>query len=144
MEELCGLVDLDWEERQARAEQILSSNSWKQDLCNELQGLSFRDLEQFLQSVASERQKKEEGYERKLAKYNDKAIKQPKPLSRGGARPAAKPKPPPRSLAEILSQVYAPRVVEHGGLSPEERERLGIWPNKRSEKILSNTNDDDN
>ena len=146
MEELCGLVGLDWEARQERAEDILRSNSWKQDLCNELQGLSFRDLEQYLQSVATERQKKEEGYERKLAAYNAKETKSTaKSLRRDSSKPAGLPKPPPRTLAEILRQVYAPRVAESGGLSPEERERLGLSPSKAlREDLFPDTPDADN
>lgn len=141
MEELCGLVGLDWEERQAKAEQILKSNSWKQDLCNELQGLSFRDLEAYLQGVATERQKKEEGYERKLAKYNEK---RDKPLQRNSTKSTPTPKAPPRSLAEILEQVHAPRV-EWGGLTPEERKQISKFlPAPRSDEIPRKTNDDDN
>lgn len=120
IEELCGLVGLDWEARQERAEQILRSNSWKQQLCNELQGLSFRDLEQHLQGVATERQKKEEGYERKLATY--KSVRG----NTAGSTPSVKtPVARPRTLQEILQQVYGPRVRPEG-LTHEERQRLNL------------------
>ena len=138
MEELCGLTGLGWEDRQEKAEEILRSNSRKQDLCNELQGLSFRELEQYLQNVATERQKKEEGVERKLT-TNDK-----EPLRRNPIRPAAKPKPPPRTLAEILRQVYAPRVDSHEGLSSEERQRIGLSNPNRFSDLLSDPTDADN
>lgn len=93
IEDLCGLSGLDWEARQERANQILASPEWKQRLCNELTGLSFRELEQTLSGVATERQKKE----------NDAHLANKS--SRHSGRKA------PRSLAEILAQVYAPRVV---------------------------------
>ena len=105
IEIICGLVGLDWEARQERAEQILNSTSWKQQLCNDFLGLSFRDLELHLQSVATERQKKEENTERKLAERSDNE----KPMLRGGSRPAGSPAARPRTLAEILKQVYSPR-----------------------------------
>lgn len=124
IEEICGLAGLDWEERQEKANQILASFEWKQKLCNELVGLSFRELERALTGVATERQKKEDSYERKLALYSGTAdgstsssAKNKRNSSRDrrvGPESASKnnlqrPKPPPRSLAEILAQVYAPR-----------------------------------
>lgn len=120
IEEMCGLNGLDWEARQERAEKILASTEWKQSLCNELQGLSFRELEQTLIGVASERQKKEESYERKLKAYNDKTDRsgkyvKPKPLRGDMAKssgPRNVPKSVPRTLAQILAQVYAPRESE--------------------------------
>jgi hypothetical protein len=124
IEELCGLIGLDWEARQKRAEQILSNNSRKQDLCNDLQGLSFRELEQHLQGVATERQKKEEGYERKLAIYNEKTSKL-ESVRRSPIKPAPKPKPPVRTLEEILQQVYAPRV-DPQPLTPDEKAALKL------------------
>mgnify|MGYP006888963374 FL=1 len=105
---------LDWETRQSRASQILASADWKQSLCNDLQGLSFRDLERTLNGVISERQKKEDSYQRKLDLYNEGRIKK-KPVQRDTDRTdgtrETKPKSPPRTLEQILVQVYAPRVV---------------------------------
>ncbi len=114
IEEICGLHGLDWETRQSRASQILASTDWKQSLCNDLQGLSFRDLERTLNGVISERQKKEDNYQQKLSLYNEGKIKK-KPMQRDTNRTDAnhetKPKSQPRTLEQILAQVYAPRVV---------------------------------
>lgn len=117
IEEICGLAGLEWEERQAKAEQILASPEWKQKLCNELIGLSFRELERTLRGIATEREKKEESYERKLEAYNDGRSNK-RPTSKGGtagsksngvSKGLSRQRPPPRSLAEILAQVHAPR-----------------------------------
>ncbi len=134
IESLCGLIGLDWEARQKRAEQILSNNSWKQQLCNDLQGLSFRDLELHLESVVTERQKKEEGEERKLVHKvdNEKLIRQNTSKST--------PKLPPRTLAEILHQVHSPRV---GYFEHEESGKFGPLGKKPIVGILSDTSDDD-
>lgn len=117
IEEICGLHGLDWETRQSRASQILASADWKQSLCNDLQGLSFRDLERTLRGVISERQKKEDSYQRKLDLYNEGRIKK-KPMRREtnendgtSESKSTKSKSPPRTLEQILAQVYAPRVV---------------------------------
>lgn len=116
---MCGLAGLEWEERQAKANQILVNTEWKQKLCNELVGLSFRELERALRGIASERQKKEESYERKLDAYRTGASpKRPGTGHRSSSDRATGPKStqkgslqrsPPRSLEEILAQVYAPR-----------------------------------
>lgn len=113
IEDLCGLSGLDWEARQERAAQILASPEWKQSICNDLIGLSFRELERTLSSVASERQKKEDSYEHKLATYKKGANKR---SSSNVDRPKS------RTLSEILAQVYAPRVVQV--LPKEELRRL--------------------
>ena len=139
IETLCGLVGLDWEARQERAGQILCSTSWKQQLCNDLQGLSFRDLELYLQDVVSERQKKEEGVERKLATHGDD---NEKPVRRGSTKSPPNLQVRPRTLSEILAQVHAPRV-EFGGFTPEEREKLKLWTKKESVDILPDTLNDD-
>jgi hypothetical protein len=104
IEEACGLTSLDWEARQERATQILANLNWKQKLCNELLGLSFRELERILIGIANERQKKEDSYNQKLNIYKkDKIVKKNNNISN---------RPPPRSLEEILAQVYAPREEE--------------------------------
>ena len=122
--EITGLNGLDWEARQERATKILASPEWKQQLCNELIGLSFRELERYLTGVATEREKKEESYERKLEAYRTGQFsKPPKPMRRdfAGSKPKASNAPnkhrsgdayKPRTLKEILAQVYAPRVCE--------------------------------
>lgn len=123
IEEICGFKDLDWEARQVKAEQILASSEWKQSICNELIGLSFRELERTLSGVATERQKKEDSYERKLEAYKSgRSNRQPKPDSKRkyaegseygtSARKLKSEKAGPRTLKEILAQVHAPRVCE--------------------------------
>ena len=104
VEELCGLEDLQWEERRAKAESILASSERKQELCNQLQGLSFRELEKVLKSVIAERQVKEveEGTTSKSRTAHLYRSKE------------EQKKNPGRSLADILKQVYAPRET-HGG-----------------------------
>lgn len=112
IEEICGLKDLAWEVRQARATQILESSEWKQSICNELIGLSFRELEQTLSGVASERQKKEDSYERKLKAYQAGKANKQRNVPKSNSTSSTKT---PRSLEEILAQVYAPRVVSTWG-----------------------------
>lgn len=138
IEELCGLANLGWEARQERASDILANNEWKQQICNELQGLSFRDLEKHLSSVRSERQKKEDSYERKLKTYKKgTAHKKQEPLQRDSTVPK-------RTLAEILAQVYAPRVVQGPGFTDDERRVLAELRAKRvADDILSDTPSDD-
>jgi hypothetical protein len=103
IEEMCGLVSLDWEARQQRANQILASTEWKQKLCNELIGLSFRELEQILSGIATERQKKEENDDKRQKSLRGDSIE-------SGSR--LKSHAVPRTLRQILAQVYAPRVDE--------------------------------
>jgi hypothetical protein len=98
IEDMCGLASLGWEDRQDKANQILSSNEWKQRLCNELIGLSFRELEKVLIGIANERQKRVE---------NDHPGK--KSVRRDYIGTTGDKPPPRRTLAEILAQVYAPR-----------------------------------
>jgi len=93
IEEACGLKELAWKARQDKANQILASTEWKQQICNELIGLSFRELEQVLAGIASERQKKEKNCEKKL-----KATRHV------------------RSLSEILAQACSSRVVQRMAL----------------------------
>lgn len=129
---MCGLAELEWEERQSRAEQILASPEWKQKLCNDLVGLSFRELERTLRGIASERQKKEDSYERKLATYSGRSDSESKPKRNGsrvrGAGSNSKSSDvqrlPLRSIEQILAQVYAPR----------ESEKVSTW---REEGILA-------
>lgn len=142
--EITGLNGLDWEARQERATKILASPEWKQRLCNELIGLSFRELERYLEGVATEREKKEDSYARKLEAYQSgKFSKQPKPL-RGDStwktnNSDRQPTNQPRTLKEILAQVYAPRVSENW--SRENDSELNRWllefkPRQSSEEVL--------
>lgn len=122
IEEICGFEGLDWEARQTKATQILESTEWKQSICNELLGLSFKDLERTLRGIATERKKKEESYEHKLEAYRRGNTKAPKQLhahsSKGGS--AGNERSRPRTLKEILAQVYAPRVVQAWGDEEQE------------------------
>ena len=152
IEEICGLVELDWEARQARASEILNNNSWKQQLCNELVGLSFRDLERVLTGVANERQAPDEEKvykNEKLRAYRDNKLKS----VRGGSRKFngqhssksihhQKDKPQPRSLEEILSQVYAPRVSL--SISEEDRKKISSFRrNPSNEELFPDSSYDD-
>ena len=130
IEDICGLVNLDWEARQKRAEQILNNNDWKQQLCNDFQGLSFRDLELHLQSVASERQKKEENVEQRLEARGNSD----KPMQRSGSKSTNSPKVVPRTLAQILEQVYRPR--EPQGFTREELEAIKRLGKERGPDVL--------
>jgi len=147
IEEICGLNTLDWEARQARAERILASPEWKQSICNDLIGLSFRELERTLTGVASERQKKEESYEHKLKAYQTgRANKQPKPLRRdssGTANSDRQGSHRSRTLKEILAQVHAPRVV-FTPWDAEERARFYSFRTaKSSDEIQQDSLDGD-
>lgn len=119
--EITGLNGLEWADRQERATKILASPEWKQRLCNELVGLSFKELENFLTGVATERQKKEDSYERKLEAYRSgKASRRPKAPGKGETLAHSKHKSSStgdgkgrsRTLKEILAQVHAPRMVQ--------------------------------
>jgi hypothetical protein len=148
IENLCGLTNLDWEARQKRAEQILCNSSWKQQLCNDLQGLSFRDLELFLQGVVTERQKKEEGCERKLAANkgdNEKPLRRDSNRTRGSlkVRPASLIQAVPRTLAEILEQVHRPRESESSPSWREEMGALGRLGKERDPSVLPDNNSED-
>jgi len=135
IEEMCGLADLDWEARQDKANEILSSTEWKQQLCNDLIGLSFRDLEQVLSGIASERQKREDSCNEKLKRR------------RNGSRPHAplsnvEPtttsdslSSPRRSLAEILAQVYSPRTNQGGAFSEGENAILALYKQRGFERL---------
>lgn len=128
IEELCGLTNLDLEERRAKAEKILDDNEWKQELCNELLGLSFKDLDRTLRSILAERQVKNDEHETKLDIYrsgrNDRSKNVEKHnLNQRTHKTNRTNDSKPRSLKEILDQVYAPRATENT-FSKEERVQL--------------------
>lgn len=136
---MCGLATLDWEARQERATQILSNNEWKQKLCNDLIGLSFRELERTLSGIASERQKKEESDERKRNGSRQKPMRGSSPVSGHETQPL-----PRRTLAEILAQVYAPRQSETLPRGEEDQRLLAFYRQAatgRSEALLSLSDD---
>ena len=95
-------------------------------------------------SVASERQKKEDSQSKKRERNGSRQ----KPL-RGdtdGSSPNAKP--PPRTLAQILAQVHAPREApEHASGVPRDnvlefyRERA--WAEREFDLFQNPTDDDD-
>lgn len=145
---MCGIAGLGWEDRQDKANQILSSPEWKQQLCNDLLGLSFRDLERILTGIATERQNREENERLKI--QNGKAnrgrrgsrSKSMRGDSAGSCSANVKSNgklgnsgqsTPKRTLAEILAQVYAPRVGENGSFGEREDADLEFYLSKRSE-----------
>lgn len=143
---MCGLIDLGWEARQDKANQILSSTEWKQQLCNDLVGLSFRDLEKILSSIASERQKREDSRNEKLKIENGKAHRhrngsRSRPTTvdsdSNGNLATSSPKLPRRSLAEILAQVYSPRVSEIGLFGDGDDALVRFYRQKGSERCDS-------
>lgn len=135
---MCGLVGIGWEARQERANNILSNKEWKQQLCNDLIGLSFRELEHTLTSVANERQKKEDSDNEKVS---------PGKSQRGKSAGPAKPnRPPPRSLKEILAQVYAAREVPSASrCADREDDILSFYrqaATRSRQDLLSNLDDE--
>lgn len=106
---MCGLAGLDAEARQARAKAILDNTEWKQQFCNELLGLSFRELERVLNGVATERHIKSEDEKvyrnEKLATYSGTRA-----TKHTGSSHKAQAKSQPRTLEQILAQVYGPRA----------------------------------
>lgn len=52
--ELCGLKGLDRGKRRKRAQDILDSLEFKQNLCNKVPGLSFRDIERVMVNILDE------------------------------------------------------------------------------------------
>ena len=52
--ELCGLEGLDKLERHRLAESILDDVQFKQSLCNQVPGLSFRDIDRTMKNVLAE------------------------------------------------------------------------------------------
>jgi hypothetical protein len=141
IEDLCGLTSLGWEDRQDKANQILSSNEWKQRLCNELIGLSFRELEKVLIGIANERQKRVENDQTEDGETARKRGHSGKSLRRDPIGTATDKPPSRRTLAEILAQVYAPRQ-DANHISQFERSTLRARPSV-CEEILPNSADGD-
>lgn len=54
--ELCGLDSLSKEDRLLRAKEILESTKIKQKMCNQMPGLTFKDIERAMTDVINERQ----------------------------------------------------------------------------------------
>jgi len=139
IEELCGLAGLEYEDRRARAEEILASNEWKQDICNDLLGLSFKDLERTLQGIIDERELRQSHEDEKLRIYKgNRSSKKSDSEKRHGHKPTHAPnKCPPRSLEQILARVYGPRVTSQEWSSEEVQQlyelkgmatRTGVFP----------------
>lgn len=106
IEELCGLTKLEYGDRRAKAEDILASNDWKHELCNDLTGLSFRDLEKTLKSILAEREVRDDSYSEKLRSL--RTVNKTANMAHN-VRPTSIPKPPQRTLDQILAQAYGPR-----------------------------------
>lgn len=53
--ELCGLEALSKEERTRRCNEILNDNDLKQSLCNQVPGLTFRDIDKTLKAELSDK-----------------------------------------------------------------------------------------
>ena len=53
--ELCGLDSLSKEDRLLRAKEILENNKIKQKLCNQMPGLTFKDIDRTMEAVLEER-----------------------------------------------------------------------------------------
>lgn len=54
--DLCGLDSLSKEDRLLRAKEILESTKIKQKMCNQMIGLTFKDIERAMTAVLEERQ----------------------------------------------------------------------------------------
>lgn len=78
--ELCGLEGLERSERRRQAQQILDSPELKQQICNQMLGLSFRDIDKTMRNVLAENQptpeEQEESELRRIAphKFDPDAI----------------------------------------------------------------------
>lgn len=153
---MCGLANLDWEARQERAIQILASPEWKQQLCNDLIGLSFRELEVTLQGVASERQSKEDNYERKLKAYSNKTNRESKHSGQkslhgrdhtGDSGTSLSSKQlPSRTLQQILAQVYASKRTEEFSNEPGADPILAFYrkaATRERQEVSGNVDDGD-
>lgn len=128
IEELCGIAGLAYGARRARAEDILASKDWKHELCNDLIGLSFRDLEKHLNGVIAEREVKQDVEDTNDVKLNTykagRASKKGLPARSDGPNQTPKPqRAPPRSIEQIMAQARGPRV-ERLDFSEEERKTL--------------------
>jgi hypothetical protein len=117
IEAACGLADLKDDARRERAQSILDSLEWKTKICNELQGLSFRELERTLKGILSEREVREEDATTR-AEILSKSGGKSKRVKRGHPEQLLG-KSTGRSLEEILAQVYGPREEERS----EEEQR---------------------
>lgn len=56
IQELCGLLDLNREERLLKANEILRNNDLKQAICHQILGCTFKDIEKAMNAVLKERQ----------------------------------------------------------------------------------------
>lgn len=55
IQDVCGLNDLDRDERLSRAHEILNSQELKQAICNQILGTSFKDVERAMKSLIEDR-----------------------------------------------------------------------------------------
>lgn len=54
--ELCGLINLNRDEKIRKANEILNSSELKQSICNQILGTSFKDVERAMTAILKERQ----------------------------------------------------------------------------------------
>ena len=101
IEDVCGLSTLDRDSRLEKAKQILADTEWKTKICNSLVGLSFKELEKTLKAIVNEREVREEAIEKKVASGK---------MPYKGKVASTSTKLPPRSIEEILRQVYDRRA----------------------------------
>lgn len=118
IEETCGLTALTYPERRTKAEDILANKDWKQRLCNDLVGLSFRELEKVLLSIIAEREVRDD-VEQPVSRVGRDGAKNFKAKTAHAKWTSEVPRGTPRTLAEILAQVRAPRR-ERDGVLPEQ------------------------
>lgn len=56
IQELCGLINLNREEKLRKANEILNSSELKQQICNQILGATFKDIERTMTAIMKERQ----------------------------------------------------------------------------------------
>lgn len=56
IQDLCGFDNLSREERLSRANEILNSTELKQEICHQILGTSYKDVERAMESIIKERQ----------------------------------------------------------------------------------------
>lgn len=144
IEDLCGLTGLEYEARRSRAIDILASREWKQQLCNDLAGLSFKDIERTLNGIIDERELRAENEDDKLQVYNSNRKLKQKQSAVSDLRQSTKARiTTGRTLKDILDQVYAPRVTTVQ-FSKEERAKLDLLLGvSRRDEVFSDATDED-
>ena len=60
---MCGFKGLTRDEKLVRAEEVLNDTEYKQAVCNEILGASFRDIERVMQGIIEEKKPSREELE---------------------------------------------------------------------------------